>query len=291
MLSVLIPSYNWDAYSLVETLFVSLQKENIAFEILVLDDASPFLSSSCSEKINRLPNCSFVSLPKNIGRSKIRNLLVEKANYNWLLFLDSDVMPKHTNFVARYIASMHVANTVVVGGICYEDTTSKKTIRWQVGKNNEEKSVTIRNAQPYNFFFTGNFLIRKAVFVTIRFSNHLAKYGYEDLLFAKQLQQHSVAITHIENEVYHLGIDSDREYVAKTKDALKNLAVLLVQKQISFSDTKLSKYYKIIAWTGIPSLLEKIIDFLEEKAINSSSFFYYNAFRIGYLSKVFKETL
>lgn len=289
MLSVLIPSYNWDTYSLVEILSIALQKENCPYEILVIDDASPSRGAIRNQKINTLLNCTYISLAKNIGRSSIRNLLAEKAAYDWLLFLDSDVMPRYSNFVRKYISAMCDENTVVLGGICYEDIPVKKTIRWQLGKNNEEKAVKIRNEKPYNFFFTGNFLIRKAVFTTIRFSNNLKKYGYEDLLFAKQLQQHSVSVRHIQNEVYHLGIDTDKIYIAKTKEALENLAVLLAQKEIAFNETKILKYYHKIKWSGVPYLLQKFNYFFEKKAISSSSFFYFNLFRIGYLSKVIKK--
>ncbi len=291
MLSVLIPSYNWDTYSLVETLSIALQKENCLYEILVIDDASPSAETNGNQKINTLPNCTFISLSKNIGRSSIRNLLAEKAIYDWLLFLDSDVMPRYSNFISKYISAMPDENTVVLGGICYQDIPLKKTIRWQLGKNNEEKSVKIRNEKPYNYFFTGNFLIRKTIFATIRFANHLSKYGYEDLLFAKQLQQHSISVLHIRNEVYHLGIDTDKVYIAKTKEALENLGLLLVQNEISFNETKILKYYHKMKWSGIPYLLQKFNKFFEEKAISSSSFFYFNLFRIGYLSKVIKNTL
>ncbi|HBY66340.1 MAG TPA: hypothetical protein DEG69_00350, partial [Flavobacteriaceae bacterium] len=33
-----------------------------------------------------------------------RNRLAEKANYNWLLFLDADVIPKYKDFIERFIS-------------------------------------------------------------------------------------------------------------------------------------------------------------------------------------------
>ena len=45
----------------------------------------PNLYVSENERVKLIPNVHFYTLEKNIGRSKIRNLLTEKATFEWLL--------------------------------------------------------------------------------------------------------------------------------------------------------------------------------------------------------------
>ena len=65
MLSILIPTYNYNTTALVKT----LQKQAITcavdFEIIVLDDASSDIQSSTeNKKINALEHCSFLENQK-----------------------------------------------------------------------------------------------------------------------------------------------------------------------------------------------------------------------------------
>ena len=81
MLSVLIPTYNYTAFSLVKEMHQQLILEAIKFEIICLDDGSHSPLNSKNEKINTLSFSSFKSLEKNIGRSAIRNVLAHTAKY------------------------------------------------------------------------------------------------------------------------------------------------------------------------------------------------------------------
>ncbi|HET8884785.1 MAG TPA: glycosyltransferase, partial [Salinimicrobium sp.] len=95
MLSVLIPTYNYNIFPLVEKIHGLFTRENIGFEIICLDDGSGNEEiNKKNHQINAFSNSSFSELEKNIGRSSIRNLLAKKASYDWLLFLDADVIPK-----------------------------------------------------------------------------------------------------------------------------------------------------------------------------------------------------
>ncbi|MDC1200213.1 glycosyltransferase, partial [bacterium] len=70
MLSILIPTYNYNTLKLVKNLQLQGVKSNINFEILVLDDASNDAQSKVAhEKISTLDYCSFFENKKNIGRT------------------------------------------------------------------------------------------------------------------------------------------------------------------------------------------------------------------------------
>ena len=48
------------------------------------------------------------------------NLLAERSKYEWLLFLDSDVLPSSDRFIANYLEATY-NNQVVYGGLKYDD--------------------------------------------------------------------------------------------------------------------------------------------------------------------------
>lgn len=290
MLSILIPTYNWDVTPLVDLLHQELKETTIPFEIIVLDDASVSDKQAKNKEINTLTNCSFSILPNNIGRSAIRNLLASKAQYNWLLFLDADTLPTNKNFIQCYLNEILDKRQVIVGGVAYKDNGNSKKIRWKLGKKVEEKTADYRRQNPYKYFFTGNFLIKKSVFKTIRFDESLKKYGYEDLVFAKALHTKNIPVFHIDNTVFHLGIDDNEKFIAKTKEALNNLSVLFETGKVTFTDTRIFSLYKKIRFSGILKLLGWFKKYLEKKAIKQSSLLCYNLLRLVYLNDILKNT-
>lgn len=291
MLSVLIATYSLNTFPLVKKLHEQLERQQISFEIICIDDASNSDFNIKNEAINSLTNCTFQSLSKNLGRSKLRNLLGQSANFNWLLFLDGDVLPTSTNFINNYIGETekNIAS-VFLGGIAYKNDTDSSQLRWKLGRNGEEQTSEVRNKHPYNYFFTANFLINKKVFRTIQFDENLTKYGYEDLLFAKELERKSITIKHIDNPVFHLGIDDNFTFINKTKQALENLSVLVSSGKIKNEDTKIYKTYYKLKKYGLANALTPFISFFERKAVKKSSLNYYHLFRLGYLHEIFKNT-
>ena len=70
MISILIPTYNYNVFPLVENLQKQCEVAAVAYEIIVLDDASTDKRSlEENSKINLLKQCSFQILDKNIVKS------------------------------------------------------------------------------------------------------------------------------------------------------------------------------------------------------------------------------
>jgi hypothetical protein len=290
MLSVLIASYNRNVVNLIDELYCQLTNEHIAFEIICLDDASESDINTTNQIINQLPFCSFKSLKKNIGRSAIRNLLASKAKYDWLLFLDCDVLPTDSKFIFNYLQAIKNNNySVFLGGIKYRDDDSKNLLRWKFGKKSEEINSHIRNKNPDNYFFTANFLIKKDVFETLKFNEKIKDYGYEDLVFAKELIKNKIKIYHIENQVFHLGIDVNKDFIEKTKHAIRNLVFLVEANYLQKKDTKLYRTYYKFNTFGFVSFLVLFTNFFKKITIQKSSITSYNLFRITCLHKVLKN--
>src|ERR1044071_5613337 len=104
MLSILIPVYNFDVTGLAASLQAS--ETNIPFEIICLDDGSAPMFKAINKKIAGLENIIYEELPQNIGRSKIRNLLAERAKYEYLLFLDCDSTAVSGRFLSSYVSNV-----------------------------------------------------------------------------------------------------------------------------------------------------------------------------------------
>ena len=103
MLSILIPTYNYDITHLVYELHKQATKAEIDFEIICFDDCSDVFVNENNLKINSLNNTRIIISEKNLGRTDSRQILCNSAIYNWLLFLDADVIPKSDNYIEHYI--------------------------------------------------------------------------------------------------------------------------------------------------------------------------------------------
>ena len=78
MLSILIPTYNYNVEALVSELHAQTTACDIEFEILCYDDGSTNLELIEENKsIELLTHTTYKVLDVNIGRSAIRNLLVK----------------------------------------------------------------------------------------------------------------------------------------------------------------------------------------------------------------------
>lgn len=190
MLSILIPTYNFNVFPLVKELHTQCLKSGILFEIIVLDDAGTLYFKE-NEAINSFSNCSFKANKENIGRSKMRNLLAQKANYKWLLFLDADTIPLKKDFISTYLKYTNDDLKIIYGGITYssELPDKEKTLRWSYGKKREAIEGKIRNITPYRSFLTLNFLIPKVFFEIVSFNEAIPNIRHEDTLFSFELSK------------------------------------------------------------------------------------------------------
>ncbi len=229
-LTVCIPVYNRDVRELVNQLHQQGKAVPGGCEILLADDASDTTYTELNRPLEALANCTIIACKTNIGRSAIRNLLCDHAQGEWLLFLDCDMLLPHTHFIERYIRSTEVRADVYVGGLVYPRAVNKRDnpihLRWRYGVNREEIPAEIRNESPYNSFMTGNFIVRREVMMSIRLDESISGYGHEDTLFGIELKRKGHTVLHIQNPTVHMGIDSDPDFIEKTRQSIRNLAML-----------------------------------------------------------------
>lgn len=250
MISVCIPVYNHKVYDLVKNLSSQLETIKIQAEIIVIDDGSQQMYRLFhQDKLRNIPYCKYIELEQNIGRSKIRNLFLNYALYEYLLFLDCDVQILSDQFLLQYIQWIQEKQpSVVCGGRIYPAQKPKRKylLRWWYGKKQESKNAIFRNQNPHQSFMTNNFLIRKDILQSHSFDENIQSYGHEDTLLGYELKKNKIPILHIENPILNDDQETNQEFLQKTEKSIDNLIYIL--KKVHYSadfveDVRLLKFY------------------------------------------------
>ena len=290
MLSILIPTYNYNASPLVDSLLRQGKLLSHDFEIICCDDCSTderILAENAT--IASKACCTYFRNSKNEGRTKTRTLLAEKAQYDWLLFLDADVLPVAEDFIKNYTEiPYNNKNDVIFGGYCYENVLKDPAtiLRWKFGKSRESHSETVRNLNPYLYLFSGNLMIKKAIFFKVPFpkTNH---YGM-DIYFSYYLSLIKARVYHINNPILHLGLEKNEIFFSKSLESVrirKNFSTTLTG--ISSVNTLLKHYswLKKYHLQGLVKIGFQIIAPLLKKNIlgKNPNLFFFDIYRLGYI--------
>ena len=266
MLSILIPTYNYNVVPLVLELQKQCLECEITFEILVFDDSSKLFFDE-NQQINSLENCRFSKNNSNLGRGKNINFLSESAGFDWLLIMDCDTFPTQNNYIQKYISKINENEKVIFGGIQYKKEQPKKNqlLRWIYGNSRESLSVEKRNSNPNENALTSNLLIEKEVFLSNPFDKSITNYGYEDLVFLSELKEKGVLVTHIDNPTFHLGLETSQEFLEKTRISLTNLKSIAETNPRASSESKILKIYNILNKINLASLISYLFKITERK--------------------------
>jgi len=224
-LSILIPTYNDLCFTLVGDLRQQAEEAGIDYEILVGDDGSTDAEViEKNRKICKWPHCHYLIQIQNIGRAAIRNFLAKEAHHDWLLFIDSDMTIARVDYLSKYLAmegSEVVDGGVIIGG---DADTLKGNLRYLYEKTSEQEHTAEKRQQhPYQDFHTANFLIRRDLMLVHPFDERFRHYGYEDVLFGKQLRAKGVKITHIDNPLGFSTFEENTQFILKTEEGLRTL--------------------------------------------------------------------
>jgi len=291
-ISILIPCYNWDVYHLIYSLQqLCVQAKNLyKFEILCIEDGSDqfFLN----KKIANLKHVKYKELSKNIGRSKIRNMMAKKALHDWLLFIDADSKIIRKSFVQDYID--HILNhnkqkipysTVYYGATMYSNKKPEKNkkLHWTYGSK-------IESQRKKNIFCSHHFLIARKYFKKdrIQFNEQIQSYGYEDVFFVLENNLKSV---YIQTPLLHVGIKKNSEFINHTEQALKNLNHYHQKIKNSEKKIKILRFQKILSTIMLTYpiiILFTVFKLLILKNLksNTPSMWLFQFYKLGYLLHV-----
>ena len=276
-LSILIPCYNWDILHLINDLHILCVKASNLdeFEIICVEDGSSDFFSNHDTK--DLKNVKYEILKKNIGRSAIRNLLGEKAKFQWLLFIDCDSKIATKDFIKNYIKQIDgVKNKVYYGDTLYEKKETKNTLHQKYGRKIESK-------RKKENFSSHHFLIHKDKFKEHKFDENITSYGYEDVLF--QIK-YKYDVKHIKNALYHIGLKSNENFIKDCETGLKNLLQYSKNKNI-IKKIKLLRWWSRLSTVGLKTPIMVFFNIFKKsilKNLNSQnpSLFLFQFYKLGF---------
>lgn len=250
-LSICIPIYNFDVRELVHDIKEEIINHQIDAEIILIDDASEEQFNRINIKLQEKAD-HYIFLEKNIGRSQIRNLFLQYAQGDYLLFLDCDGKITDKNFLRNYIYYI-AANPnckIIYGGRVVSDSCPDNDhyLRWKFANERENILVKQRLERPYLSFQTNNFVIKREVLEEVRFNPEFQKYGYEDLLFAMDLKSKHFPIEHIQNPIFNNDLEENKVYLDKVKESVESLSKMIGNKEINskLSEVKLVKAFNLL---------------------------------------------
>jgi len=290
MLSILIPTYNYYIVKLVKDLHQQALEQYIDFEIIVMEDGSSLFIKENIE-IEKLRNCKYIVLDKNIGRSAIRNKLADYSKFEHLLFMDCDAEVCSPYFVEKYLAFCN-EECIVIGGTAYDlkERNRDFSLRLKYGREREARNFIDRNK---NNFATFNFLISKSIFNRVRFDENIRGYGHEDMLFGHQIHQLGYDFIQIDNHLIHKGLDDNMTFIKKTEEATRNLFLLYKTGNYPFladesklltSLLKLQNLHLVGLFSGLYNFTNNIL--LWMLCRKSPSLILFDLYKLLFLSKV-----
>ena len=225
-LSILIPIYNDVCTMLVSTLCKQAEALPINYEIIVADDGSTCRDSvEANRAVNRMPHSRLIERPVNSGRAAIRNFLAVQSQYEWLLFIDGDMTVCRSDYLRRYAEtdSHSAAHSVFDGGIIVGPLVAGNLRSLYEKASEQSFTAQRRQRSPYHDFHTANFLVRRDVMLQHPFDLRFRHYGYEDVLFGKEMERHHIGICHIDNPMSFERFETNSHFVSKTEEGLRTL--------------------------------------------------------------------
>lgn len=292
ILSVCIPVYNQDVTDLVSSLLNQTRQTNGLVNIVLIDDHS---NTTFQEKNKAVSDeVKYITLEKNIGRSKIRNKFLEYSDSNYFLFIDCDSTIISDHYIASYLDIIeNKTPSVVVGSSVYqsERPALKHRLRWRYGSQRESQTYRARVANPNTSFKTNNFVISRDCFLNQSFNEELKGYGHEDTLFGYELNKKNIEIQHLDNPVLNGELDTNDEFLIKTEEGLINLLkVWELTNQDSFLTEKikilnyLEKYKNSIWFNTLYGVFKTPIRFCLRKGWANLHLF--DFYKLGYLIRL-----
>jgi glycosyltransferase involved in cell wall biosynthesis len=230
-LSILIPVFNREVAPLVYALLAQLPDWPGPTEIQLLDDGSAEEFRRQNRPLGTLPGVVYRELPANVGRAAIRNQLAANAQYEWVLLLDNDSLLPDQQFLARYAQAQATGPAALfIGGTTYEATPPADPalhLRWRYGRAREMRLAAVRQRDPGGQLSINNALLPIALLRRFSLDERLSGYGHEDTKFGLELSRAHVPVRHLDNPVLHDGLEPAAVFLAKSQQAVRNLAQVL----------------------------------------------------------------
>ncbi|MBU2526026.1 MAG: glycosyltransferase family 2 protein [Bacteroidetes bacterium] len=294
MLSILIPVFNGTVEPLVMRLREQAALLSVPWEIVVCEDASTDTEArEANRNLSNRHRLIYLENDTNMGRIATRNRLAATAQYPWLLFLDADVMPPDDSFLMRYVSYFEKEFELIMGGFAYQAVLPKvsQSLRWKFGRNRESINAVLRNKKPYRVFISANYLIKKTVYLDVIGSLNIPTYG-SDSAIAAVLLSHKTKVLHIDNPVWHMGLEENTVFLEKTRSAVCTLHTLANNNPGLLTQNKLYNAFlkvKFLHCRQPIAFFFKLFRVPMEKQLTGKNpaLFLFDLYRLGYLCHLY----
>ncbi len=279
MLSILIPTHDYNAYPLVQNLHQQAEELSIPYELILVEDGSrDSVSMIANLKTQELSHCRYVRRKENVGRAAIRNFLIDASKGDWLLFMDADGKVIRKDFLRKYVEAAQEYE-VVCGGVVHPDEwhDPERMLRWKYEKAYERKYGYI--SEQFRSF---SFMIHRSVAQKVRFDERYRGYGYEDVQFGKDLKAAGFTIHGIDNPLLNNDIEDNATFLRKTEEALwaahhfrKDIGDLVKMNRLSTQYRVFSPLIRILYWLSAPLLRRNLLS-------GNPSLLLFGFYKLGY---------
>lgn len=198
LVSIIIPVYNVENF--LERCLDSVQAQTYNdLEVIIINDGSTDNSPEIINRYAALNPCFKAFTIENSGQGGARNYGIEKANGEYIAFLDSDdyIAP---NCIERLAEAAIKENSDIVVCNCYDVREDGSVI--DEYKNNAENITTSVFEKPeilFNRVAPWGKLFKKSVFGDLRF---VTRVWYEDMRFIPKLYLNAEKITYISDALF-----------------------------------------------------------------------------------------
>lgn len=233
-LDICIPVYRTDPTGLVS----ALARQNGARQagLRILDDGSQdlALTRAITRALAGYPGPStLLTAIENRGRAEARNALLNAAESDWILLLDSDMRVDDTAFLQTYrdAARAQDGPCCIVGGFTIDPALVTRQTRLHARQSilSECLPAATRATDSGRYVFTSNIFLHRAILGQVPFDAGFTGWGWEDVDWGLRLASR-FAVIHIDNPAVHLGLDTAPMLLAKYGQSGANF-LRLAQRQ------------------------------------------------------------
>ena len=188
-LSIVIPHFN--ASDLIENLLASIPKDK-QIQIIVVDDKSELLHVKAIEKLKSIYNFEFYQNHKVKSSGLCRNIGLEKATGEWIMFADSDdyFIDGFYNKIAKHFYNQNdvvffppTSRYIDTGKIADRHLSFKKIIEDYLNDKSKKNEFFLR----YNFISPWSKMIKKDFMNTHNIKFDEGPIGAEDVLLSTKI--------------------------------------------------------------------------------------------------------
>lgn len=226
LISVIVPIYNAEKY-LKECLESILEQTYKNLEILLIDDGSTDNSSKIVERYKKVDDRIKAFMQENGGQSKARNLGIQNAKGNYLVFVDSDDIIGENHIINLYEAlketNSDIAMSLFTKSIC--DLTNCVNRNYEIISGNYMEMI--RQLTQRNFPLmapTCKIYSRKSL-KNISFYEGII---YEDGLFFHEMLNNIDQVVLVDSVSYYYRTSENSTLTSKV--SIKNFDVLKKNK-------------------------------------------------------------